>query len=139
MEVTSLARAGQVAGAVGGLLAVAVGLMTTVAVLLIAVRACRRPDHARLFAHLVEDLLEELGEGLCFAGAEEDQRAGLDLGRPVVGVGVEGIEEVFLDPARWTGKGALACVDAETSSRTCAKENERKRANVCGMEGEGGR
>lgn len=68
---------------------------------MIAIRAVGaaegRPEHARLFAHFFEDLLHELGEGLCFAGAEEGEGAVLDLGGPVGRRGVEGVEEVFLD------------------------------------------
>lgn len=63
-------------------------------------RAVGRPGggERRLLAHLFEDLPQQGGEGLDVAGAEEGEGAVLDLGRPVVGVGIEGVEEVFLDP-----------------------------------------
>ena len=50
---------------------------------------------------VVADVLEDAGEegGKCsdFAGAEEIEGVGLDEGRPVALVGVEGVEEDFLD------------------------------------------
>lgn len=61
-------------------------------------RRGRRPQHACLYAHFFEHLLEQLGEGVGIAGAEEREGAGLHLGRPVVGLRVEGVEKVFLDP-----------------------------------------
>lgn len=51
----------------------------------------------RLFADLLEDLFEEGGEVVRFAGAEKGEGAGLDLGGPVVWLCVEGVEELFLD------------------------------------------
>lgn len=63
-------------------------------------RAVGRPGGGkrRLLAHLFEDLPQQGGEGLDVAGAEEGEGAVLDLSGPVVGMGVEGVEEVFLDP-----------------------------------------
>lgn len=49
-------------------------------------------------ADVVEDAAEEGGEGGYLAGAEEGEGVGLDGGGPVGRVGVEGVEEGFLDP-----------------------------------------
>lgn len=49
-------------------------------------------------ADVVEDAAEEGGEGGDLAGAEEGEGVGLDGGGPVGRVGVEGVEEGFLDP-----------------------------------------
>lgn len=62
----------------------------------------------RLLADFFEDLLQELGEGGHVAGAEQREGAGLDLGWPVVGMSVEGVEEVVLDPGS-NGRGQQPC------------------------------
>lgn len=80
VQVASLARTRQAVGVAAdggavrrGLLAVAVGLMGAAAA--VAVDRRRRgagrggPDYACLLAHLLEDLLEQLGKGAGFAGA----------------------------------------------------------------------
>lgn len=57
----------------------------------------------RLPPDLVEDLLQEHGEGGDLAGAQEGEGAALDLRGPVVRVRVEGVEEVVLDSGRGGG------------------------------------
>lgn len=77
MQIASLARAGQAVGtaaAVGGFLAaaaVASAVGSTVLVVVVAVGGTeRRPEHACLFAHFFDNLLEELWESLGLAGAK---------------------------------------------------------------------
>lgn len=48
-------------------------------------------------ADVVEDAAQQRGERCHFAGAQEREGVGLDGGGPVRRVGVEGIEEGFLD------------------------------------------
>lgn len=62
-----------------------------------------------LLSDFFEDLFEEGGERGGFAAAEEGEGAVLNLGGPVVLVGVERVEEMFLDSAKGgKGKGRRA-------------------------------
>ena len=53
-----------------------------------------------VLANVVEDAAQESGEGGYLAGAEEGEGVGLDSRGPVCRVGVEGVEELVLDPVR---------------------------------------
>lgn len=53
-------------------------------------------------ADVLEDAVEERGEGGDFAGAEEVEGVVLDERRPVGVVGLEGVEERFLDSGSWS-------------------------------------
>lgn len=84
------------------------------------------PEHARLFAHFFDDLLEQLWEGLGFTGTQEGEGAVLHLGRPVGRLGVEGVEKVFLDPSRRRSGGQRVNVCSTTMRGVCVGVGERR-------------
>lgn len=65
----------------------------------LAVRAGAASGHG-VGAHIVEDAAQERGEGGDLAGTQEGEGVVLDQGGPVGGVGVQGVEERFLDPVK---------------------------------------
>jgi hypothetical protein len=67
-----------------------------------AVGARRGGVQGGIATYVFEDAVEEGGEGGDFARAEEGKSVVLDRGRPVGVVGVEGMKESFLNPARRT-------------------------------------
>lgn len=67
-------------------------------------------------ADVLEDAVQQRGEGGDFAGAEEVEGVGLDERRPVGVVGLEGVEERFLD------SGKLGVVSVMVMMKWCAWE-----------------